>query len=197
MPVVESERRHIIITGHGQHGKDTACEYLRDKFGMAFSGSSWTACELFIYDLMKDAFGYESPQECYDDRHNHREFWYQAILGFNTPDKARLGKIIFEDNDCYCGLRDPDELKALRASGKVSLVIWIDASERKPPESSASMKITKDDADIVLPNNGTKKAFYASLDKAYEQFIKAALGKAPANTATPKPECDLPEIKFG
>lgn len=44
------------------------------------------------------------------------------------------------------------------------LVIFVDASERLPPEGKESCTITKDDADIIITNNGNLDQF---LDKAY------------------------------
>lgn len=155
----------LIIFGYAQHGKDTACEYLRDRYGLTFSASSMFACRTFLFDQLKDRFGYRSMKACFEDRGAHRQLWYEAIRDYNTPDRTRLGRGIFAEHDVYCGIRDREEFEALRAEGAFDLAIWIDASERRPPESSDSMKLTRDDADLVVDNNGGLLALYRNLDE--------------------------------
>lgn len=161
----------LMIFGDKRHGKDTACEYLRDKYGVTFASSSEFANKLFLFDKIKDEFGYKTPEECFEDRHNHRQLWYEEIKAFNTPDLANLGRKIFQYNSIYCGIRDNEEFAALKKENLFDVAIWIDASERKPPEGKESMKLSKDDADIIIDNNGSKKALYAQLDAIYEKYL--------------------------
>src|SRR5690606_3625161 len=114
--------------GYKRHGKDTACEYLRDRYGISFASSSETACNLFLFDQIKDQFGYKTKEECFEDRHNHRELWFNAIRDYNIPDMARLGRQIFAQNDVYCGIRNDEEFYALKERGLFDLAVWVDAS---------------------------------------------------------------------
>lgn len=155
----------LIIFGYAQHGKDTACEYLRDRYGLTFSASSMFACRTFLYEQIKDRFGYRTMSACFEDRGAHRQLWYEAIRDYNTPDRTRLGRGIFAEHAVYCGIRDREEFEALRAEGAFNLAIWIDASQRVPAESTDSMKLTKADADLVIDNNGGLLALYRELDK--------------------------------
>lgn len=160
--------QNVIIFGHKQHGKDTACEYLQSKYGVSFASSSYFACEIFLFEQMqKENYGYGSIDECFADRVNHRKYWYEAIRDFNTPDKTRLGKQLFSGHDIYCGIRDLEEFNALKANGLVKLSIFIDASGRLEKESSESMKMDIEHADIVITNNGTLEQFYEKLDRLY------------------------------
>lgn len=154
----------IIVFGYAQHGKDTACEYVRSAFNLRYISSSWFACQHFLYDNLKDIFGYSNIDECYKDRINHRALWYTSILRYNTPDLSKLGTEIFEDHSIYCGIRDRDEFLALKSKGLVDLAIWIDASGRLLTEDSQSMKLNKEDADIIIENNG-------SLDELNEKLF--------------------------
>ncbi|BAW19226.1 hypothetical protein [Ralstonia phage RP31] len=164
--------RNIIIFGHKQHGKDTACEYLEAKFGVSFASSSRFALDLFLFEKMCDeSFGYETPEECFSDRVNHRKYWYEAIRDYNTPNKTRLGGKLFAEYDVYCGIRDLEEFRALKAAGLVNLAIFIDASGRLEKEDSESMKLDIEDADIVITNNGTLEQFYEKLDKLFTQLL--------------------------
>ena len=153
---------HLMIMGSGRHGKGTFCDIAFKYFGLTSLGSSWFACQTFLFDKLKDRFGYTSVEECFNDRHRDdamRQLWYQEILAYNTPDLTRLGAGIYAQADFYEGVRDDKEYAALREAGFIDLAIWIDASERMPAEPSTSIKVTADDADIVITNNGTPEAF--------------------------------------
>ncbi|NLC22482.1 MAG: hypothetical protein GX771_11335 [Halomonadaceae bacterium] len=169
----------LIIFGHQRHGKDTVCEYLEAEYGLTFSASSMFACRLFLYEQIKDRFGYASLEECFEDRVNHRQLWYEAIRDYNATDRARLGKAIFAEHDVYCGIRDREEFECLKREGQFDLAIWIDASQRKPLESTASMTLTRDDADLVINNNGTLIDLMEPVDGLMDRLGIARLAQRP------------------
>lgn len=145
----------LMIIGHARHGKDTACEILRNQYGLTFQSSSEAAAQRVIYPLLRDVYGYSTIEECLNDRANHRATWYQLIREYNTPDLARLAREIYADSDIYCGLRHAEEFEAIKAAGLFDYCIWVDASQRHPAEPASSCSVTRDHADIVLDNNGT------------------------------------------
>lgn len=143
----------ILILGHGGAGKDTTAEIIRDLYGLTFLSSSRATCEEVVFPALKDLHGYESPEECYNDRHNHRQEWFDLISNYNTPDKAALARLILFRSDVYVGLRCPVEFEASRHL--FDHVIWMDASERVPSEPS--MRIEYDpDTMILIDNNGSE-----------------------------------------
>jgi hypothetical protein len=146
----------ILILGTARHGKDTLAELLNEDFGMTFKSSSEMANELFIYDELKTKYGYNSIEECFVDRMNHREEWYLMICGYNMEDKARLSKDIIAHHDCYVGMRDLEEFEA--SKDLFDVIIWVDASKRLPT-NEVTNKISIDEAHIVLTNNGTFEDF--------------------------------------
>ena len=160
---------NIIVMGHKRHGKDSACEMLYNMYGMTFVSSSYFACQKFIFDQMKDAYGYRTVDDCFNDRDNHRAYWYNAIREYNKADRCRLGREIFEQNDIYCGIRDREEFYSLKANRLVNLSIWIDANKRLPPEDSSSMNLTADDADIIITNNGQMADLMNKLGNLFSQ----------------------------
>lgn len=145
----------ILIIGHGRHGKDAVAEYFADTFGMTYKSSSQAAAEIFIYDELKDNYGYKNFNECFEDRINRRAEWYQMITRYNSVDRAKLAKRILFNNQCYVGMRDSDEITECIRQRVFDLIIWVDASKRLPPESSDSFNIDISCADIVIDNNGT------------------------------------------
>lgn len=158
----------FMIFGNKQHGKDTACEYLYQKYGLKYESSSFFACKLFLFEQMKEEFGYDSIEQCFADRHNHRKYWYEELRKYNDGDRARLGRAIYANASVYCGIRDKEEFDALKQAGLVDLSIWIDASARMPLESAESIKVTRDDADIIIENNGSLEEFYTKLSNLFD-----------------------------
>jgi len=155
---------NIIITGHKRHGKDTACDYIKEQTGLTFTNSSFAVAEEYIFPKLKELYGYQTLEECYNDRVNHRKEWYDLICDYNEEDKAKMGKLIFSQSNIYCGLRNIEELKEMRKIGLVDTVIWVDASERLPPEDVESMTITQADCNIVINNNRGIQEFHNVLD---------------------------------
>lgn len=146
----------ILILGSARHGKDTLAELLNQFYGMSFKSSSEMANELFIYDKLKDKFGYSSPEECFLDRINHRQEWYLLICEYNKNDRSRLTKDIIKDYDCYVGMRDLDEFQA--SKDLFDLIVWVDASQRIPTNEHTN-KIPKSKADIIITNNENFESF--------------------------------------
>jgi len=149
----------LLIIGNARHGKDTLAELLQEHFGLSFLSSSQAAVDIFLYDLLKDKYNYKSPEECFNDRINHRDEWYIEICNYNKDNRARLALDITKRASCYVGMRDKEEFDECKKQGIFDLIIWVDASERLPLEPSTSFNITKSDADIIVENNGTYQEF--------------------------------------
>jgi hypothetical protein len=145
----------LLVIGHARHGKDTLCEILRDKYGFSFESSSKFCSKRFIFDKLKDKYGYTSEEECYTDRHNHRVEWYNEICAYNVPDAGKLGWEIFQEHDIYCGLRNRKEFHAMRNQLIFDYAIWVDRSEHLPLESPDSMSLQEWMADFTVDNNGS------------------------------------------
>lgn len=163
----------LLVIGHGRHGKDTVCEILRDKYGYSFESSSQFCSKLFIYDNLKDKYDYANEEECYADRHNHREEWYNAICDYNVPDAARLGREIFKAHDIYCGLRNKREYFAMRNTNVFDYAIWVDRSDYLPPESKDSMTLEPWMADFYIDNNGTLEDLEFWIDELFNSKLTA------------------------
>ena len=144
----------LLIIGHARHGKDTLAEKIRDHAGFKFTSSSvfvgqeciWPTWGAGCYDHFDDMFA---------DRVNHRKTWADLISAYNTPDKTKTARTMFERGyDMYVGMRRRDELEACRKVGLFDHIIWVDASGRLPLEGGDSMELTAADADTCLDNSG-------------------------------------------
>ena len=143
----------LLVIGHGRHGKDTVCEILEKNYNYSFESSSRFCSKLFIYNDLKEKYGYANEEECYADRHAHRKEWYDAICDYNEKDAATLGREIFKEHDIYCGLRNKREFFAMKNTGVFDYAIWVDRSEHLPPENKESMSLEQWMADYTIDNN--------------------------------------------
>ena len=151
--------KKMLILGHMRHGKDSLAEIMNEEYGLTFKSSSQAAADIFLYDTLKDKYGYTTPEECFEDRVNHRAEWKQLICDYNKDDRAKLAKGILEQSDCYVGMRDREEINECMRQGLFDIIIWVDASERLPLEDPSSFDIDKTCADIIIENNRTFEEF--------------------------------------
>lgn len=161
----------LVVTGYARHGKDTVCDLLKKEHRFTFESSSHLAGFKVVYPALKHKYKYSSFADCYHDRVNHREEWFELIKGYNTPDLAKLGREILHSYDIYCGLRNLAELEAMIAEGIVDCVVWVDASSRVEPEPLTSITITREDCDFVVDNNGTLEDLRVEVQRLVEKLI--------------------------
>jgi dephospho-CoA kinase len=162
----------LLVVGNARHGKDTFAEILSQQFGMTFESSSQAASNIFIYDLLKEKYDYKTPEDCFEDRFNHRQEWYEAICDYNKSDKSKLAKGILERADCYVGMRDCVEIEECLRQNLFDIVIWVDASKRLPMEDASSFNIDKSCADIVVENNDTLNDFFEKVMRIGKLIFK-------------------------
>ncbi len=148
-------RPKIFVIGHGRHGKDTVGEIIQEICGLTFESSSMFCAEHVVIPWLKKlGITYDSLDECYADRANHRVQWYEAIRDYNKDNEARLASAIFDKYDMYVGIRSRVEFLAARSLSDLS--IWVEASERVP-QVDPTCKILSTDCDIIIDNNGTEE----------------------------------------
>ena len=168
----KNEKYKLLLVGAARHGKDTLAELLEEYIGMTFESSSQAASDIFIYDVLKDKYGYKTSVECFEDRMNHRKEWFEMIREYNKDDKARLAKDILDKSDCYVGMRDLEEINECVKQGLFNRIIWVDASERLPLEGKESFNIDISCADTIITNNGTLEEFKAKAKALGEELEK-------------------------
>lgn len=152
----------LLIIGQGRHGKDSFAEIANKEFNLTFSSSSEVASKLFIYPALKDMLGYQSEEECYLDRHtdNHRQLWYELIRAYGYKHHGALIRACLAVSDMYIGMRAREEFEYAKTHHLFDHVIYIDAEKRLGKiEDTDSNCLTKEDASIILDNNGTYEEF--------------------------------------
>jgi hypothetical protein len=161
----------LLVIGHARHGKDTVCEILTQQFGFNFLSSSRFCSQKFIFDRLKDQYGYATELECYEDRHNHRSEWFNLIHDYCEDDHSKLGREIFKEFDIYCGLRNQKEFTAMKEEGLFDYALWVDRSHHLAPESESSMTLTKDAADFIIDNNHDLETLIKNVEKLMNEIL--------------------------
>lgn len=164
--------KKLLLLGQGRSGKDTMAEILRDYYGVTFAASSEFACKHFIFEALRGFMGYANEEECFNDRHNHRDLWYQLISTYNKEDHSKLAKELLQTSDIYVGMRSKIELDTCDKENVFDLKIYVDASERlQYSEPTSSNQITPEDGDMIIYNNGTEAEFVIEVQRVYEEYI--------------------------
>lgn len=169
---------NILILGYSGHGKDELRRIFAELSGRYIPATSHiTAQEIMVPWFDRNFPSYyvgidtERAQDrallCYDDRNNWRAAWHEVIKQYNTPDKAKLAKFVLLHTNVYVGMRCKEELKA--SIDLFDLVIWVDASKRKPVESKSSNSIHYNSKTMLkVNNNGTVKDLEAVIRSSSE-----------------------------
>ena len=145
-------KKKICIIGHARHGKDTVAEIIGRMYGYKSESSSKAASRLFLYDALKDKYGYQSPEECFEDRVNHRAEWFDLICEYNKNYPGQLAKDIMMHNDIYTGMRSNKELESCLEDGIFDLVIGVfDPFKPLEPRDSFDIDIWSK-SHIIIPN---------------------------------------------
>jgi hypothetical protein len=133
----------LFIVGSNRSGKDTVAQMIKKFTGLTFESSSHYCMRKFLRDKL--SVKYETEEECFEDRVNHREEWYNIIRDYNYGDPTRLTKEIFAEYDIYVGIRNLDEF--LPGRRLADLAIWVDRGIN-------NIRITPQDCDISICNHG-------------------------------------------
>ena len=190
----KENRPRILIIGHGRHGKDTVAEYLRDKYDLRFYSSSDFVGKKCIWPVWGKE-RYDTYDDMFADRVNHRHLWSNLISAYNTPDKARTAREMLQEEgaDMYVGMRKADEFDACIKENLFTHILWVDASDRHPPEPNPSMEMKETMATHRVSNNENIEHTYAQLDVFVKVLVSQGYhwGGSPLDAIhTPAPKDD-------
>lgn len=178
----------LVIGGHAGHGKDEVCEIISQITGWKFDSSSKIAADVGIFDeIIKDEPLYdvyglpcleEGRTNLLTNKNHFRAEMFRLIQEYNTPDKTRLMKTVFERSSMYCGIRCREEFLSAKADGIVDFSIWVDSTDRVPPEPASSISVLKSDFDVILDNNGNLHELYYKLSRLVSMLQYAELARS-------------------
>ena len=166
MATIARKKPHLLIVGHGRHGKDTFAELIAKVCNLSFESSSTNVQEIVwkIWGCGK----YPSFEAMVNDGENpgKRAIWAEVVNAYNTPDKSKTSQdMIDRGSNMYVGMRRKDELEASKAKGMYDLIIWVDACKRLPVEDPNAMDITQTDCDWFVDNNTISEDPYDAMSE--------------------------------
>lgn len=164
----------VLVLGYARHGKDTVCDIIKEEYGFTFRSSSEFCAEHVVHPAMRSE--YDTWQECFADRHNHRARWFDLITAYNTPDRARLARGILAESDVYCGMRNIEEFQA--AESLFDAVVWVDASGRGlPPEPVESCTVHPGLTKLHINNSGSLQSLQRNTLELFDFIINSRKGR--------------------
>lgn len=153
----------LALCGAGRAGKDTAALWLANNTTLQYKQSTSQAAAEVVFAQIAAIYGYATVDEAFNDRHNHRDEWYDIIRKYNEPDGLRLYREMLPENDIINGIRDGKELLACQQTGIVDLSIWI--SRPGYDGGPGTHTIAANGCDITIVNAADIPAFYAKLTR--------------------------------
>jgi hypothetical protein len=152
----------LAISGHGNCGKDTVCEWLAKNTSLRYTGSTSRHAVQEVFDHMKTiGIEYADIEECYRDRSAHRQIWADVLSEINAHDKTTLYRRCLKDQDILNGVRNKDELMACKAAGMIDLIIWIDRDVSNDPTQGYGSEL----CDLIISNRHDLAALFSRLER--------------------------------
>lgn len=147
----------ILILGDARHGKDTVADLISKHTGLTSLASSVAALDIFLFDTLRNKYNlkYNSVQEAYEDRVNHRDIYYNEICDFNKDDKTRLVREIQKRADIYTGLRSKEEVEQAIEEGLFDLIIGVNNPRKGREPLSSNTASAEMYSHVMIQNDGT------------------------------------------
>ena len=150
----------LAILGMGRAGKDTAGEFLAEKFSLAPAISS----SLNALPLAAHMAGVRSEKDYtafYTERHQNRVFWIHALHALRRGDLTRLARWCLGACDLAIGLRGKEEFAAVMREGVCDLSVWVHRDVPVDP----TVEFTREDCDVVVDNTTSLERFHERLTR--------------------------------
>jgi hypothetical protein len=155
------------ISGPGRAGKDSVAEMFRDLSTLRYIGGT----SLFAASIVRDKFTppsgrkYATAQECWEDRHSHREAWAKIIGDSNGSDPVRFYRDCLAEQDILTGVRWRREMLACREAKLVDLWLWV---ERPGIPADPTQEFTAGECDLTIVNDGTLEDLRKKVERIAE-----------------------------
>ena len=115
----------ICIVGHGRSGKDTAALILGELLGYkGFGSTSYGVIPLVTY-AMTGRTDMGAQKQCYNERHDHRMFWFDFCNLLRRIDPLMLLKLTLAQTDFVVGTRSKEEFCNSLDYFKPLNVLWM------------------------------------------------------------------------
>lgn len=151
----------IAICGNSGSGKTLISTLINKYTDLTYKNSTSHHYADIVFSKFRKTPGrmyeYEDANDCWEDRHFHREFWHDTILDHNQSVPFPYHDML-EDQDVIDGIRSVSELKGLYQ--KLDYTIYIDGPES---ENEVTNEIMPRHCEFRISNNKTSYSFYKDL----------------------------------
>lgn len=166
----------IIVVGHAEHGKDEVASILELELGLM----NISATHILVHNIVPQSFLNDiglSREELELNKGQYRKQLFNFVRQYNKSKNRESSFIeyVLSASDIYTGVRAKEELQGAKDRAKELgwnlVVIWVDASKRKPLENKEIMSIEPDMADIIIDNNSDKNTLYKKVIECIKEEI--------------------------
>jgi len=142
----EERRMNIMVLGYTEAGKSTAAEILAKMLNLKYANTSDRLIEDFAAQTDND------PDFVMQNKSKFRSQLFTYGRGRQAFDPLYPQSQQLKHANILTGLRNPNEIEAARGADMYDCIIWIlrDGYDRGPTD-----KLSPDDADVTIENNGT------------------------------------------
>jgi hypothetical protein len=158
----------LNINGYARHGKDTVADMFCEEANL----KKLPASLMYAEDIMTAGIlgPYDSIEECFEDRVNHRAEWYDFIRSITDDNPFHYVIKTLTEGDMYVGHRSRYAFE--KTQSMCDATIWVDASERGlPQEGRDSCNLDHFGHDFVI-NNGLSIAHTRRQVQDIIRFLK-------------------------
>ena len=158
----------ILILGHESHGKDEVAKIIAGSTNLRFESASLIGLDV-IYDRLQSEVDvpYNSKEDAYLDRDNHRVLWRELFREYNTPNPTAIVELVLEESDLYAGVRCSDTLESAVDKELFDYILWVDANKRLGIADESIEFSFDDEFMIYIDNNGNM----SKLETAISEFL--------------------------
>lgn len=158
----------ILIVGRGRSGKDTVAEYLSQRLGLLYNGStSYSVLPLIAYSLNMAA------DECYSRRHENRMYWFDYCNLLRDIDPHVLIKLTLSFSDMLVGTRSVIEFVHALKLFNPQTVIWVERDVPDDPTlefdrvQAGALSVCNNSNFITVDNNNLTIDLFNTLDEMF------------------------------
>ena len=165
----------LAISGDSRAGKDTIAGLIRNIVGIPYVHSTSYAAALLIWADIQSEHDcrfpmtlphYETMEELYADRVNHRRFWADWIDNYNRKNQQGIGLYLLscsQGNQILTGIRKTKEILLCQERKLVDLTIWV---HRPGNPRDSTQEYGSELCDIIIENQGLER----TIEKLHHLF---------------------------
>lgn len=175
----------LMILGHGRSGKDTIAQMFANALGYHYGGSTSLGVKPIITYSITQSLDPVVNDQCYDDRHTYRQYWFDACNMLRRIDPLIIIKCQLAIGDFMLGNRSKEEFINGLDYWRPTSVIWM---ARRVAPVDPTLEFTRSDITIecnkrsihhiTMGNNDSLDVLRQQVDNALRFLPTSALSRS-------------------